>query len=54
MGQLTQEVFIIPKKVGTTIISFDIYDSSTSNLVSIIKYEININSDLEVDYKKIG
>lgn len=50
---LSQEVFLIPKKEGTTLLSLDIYDGSTSELVETLKYEITINSSLEVSYKEI-
>jgi len=53
INELTQEVFIIPKKEGTTILSFEIYESSTSELVDILKYEITINNNLDVSYKEI-
>lgn len=49
-----QEVFLIPKKEGKTMLSFDIYDSSSSELVKTIKYEITIDSNLEVNYKEIN
>jgi len=50
---LSQEVFLIPKKEGTTLLSLDIYNGSTSELVETLKYEITINSSLEVSYKEI-
>ena len=50
---LSQEVFLIPKKEGTTLLSLDIYNGSTSELVETLKYEIIINSSLEVSYKEI-
>lgn len=50
---LSQEVFLIPKKQGTTLLSLDIYSGSTSELVETLKYEITINSSLEVSYKEI-
>ena len=50
---LSQEVFLIPKKEGTTLLSLDIYDGSTSELVETLKYEITINSSLEVSYKEM-
>ena len=50
---LSQEVFLIPKKEGTTLLSLDIYSGSTSELVETLKYEITINSSLEVSYKEI-
>ena len=50
---LSQEVFLIPKKEGTTLLSLDIYSGSTSELIETLKYEININSSLEVSYKEI-
>ena len=53
MNELTQEVFIIPKKEGTTTLSFEIYESSTSKLVDTLKYEISINNNMEVSYKEI-
>lgn len=53
MNELTQEVFIIPKKEGTTTLSFEIYESSTSELVDTLKYEISINNNMEVSYKEI-
>ena len=52
-SSLFQEIFLIPKKEGKTTLEIDVYDSKTSDLVKIIKYEININSDLEVTYKEI-
>ena len=53
MDQFFQEVFLIPKKEGTTILSFDIYDSSLNKLIDTIKYEIIIDSSLLVSYKEI-
>ena len=50
---LSQEVFLMPKKEGTTLLSLDIYNGSTSELVETLKYEITINSSLEVSYKEI-
>ena len=50
---LSQEVFLIPKKEGITLLSLDIYNGSTSELVETLKYEITINSSLEVSYKEI-
>ena len=50
---LSQEVFLIPKKEGTTLLSLDIYNGSTSELVETLKYEITINSSLEVSYNEI-
>ena len=50
---LSQEVFLIPKKQGTTLLSLDIDSGSTSELVETLKYEITINSSLEVSYKEI-
>ena len=50
---LSQEVFLIPKKEGTTLLSLDIYNGSTSELVETLKYEITINSSLKVSYKEI-
>ena len=49
-----QEVFLIPKKEGKTMLSFDIYDSSSSELIKTIKYEITIDGNLEVNYKEIN
>ena len=53
IDELSQEVFIIPKKEGTTILSFDIYESATSNLVDTIKYEIIIDDNMNVSYRRI-
>lgn len=50
---LSQEVFLIPKKEGMTLLSLDIYNGSTSELVETLKYEITINSSLEVSYNEI-
>ena len=50
---LSQEIFLIPKKEGITLLSLDIYNGSTSELVETLKYEITINSSLEVSYKEI-
>ena len=50
---LSQEVFLIPKKEGTTSLSLDVYNGSTSELVETLKYEITINNNLEVSYKEI-
>lgn len=52
--ELMQEVFIIPKKEGITTLSFEIYESTTSKLVSTLKYEVNINNKMEVSYKEIN
>ena len=49
---LSQEVFLIPKKEGTTLLSLDIYNGSTSELVETLKYEISINNNMEVSYKE--
>lgn len=51
--EFSQEVFLIPKKEGITLLSLDIYNGSTSELVETLKYEITINSSLEVSYKEI-
>ena len=53
MNEMSQEVFIIPKKEGATILSFDIYESSSGELVDTIKYEVSISTNLEVNYKEI-
>ena len=50
---LSQEVFLMPKKEGTTLLSLDIYNGSTSELVETLKYEITINGSLEVSYNEI-
>ena len=49
----SQEVFLIPQKEGTTVLSFNIHDSSSEELINSIKYEISINENLEVTYKEI-
>lgn len=51
--ELSQEVFLIPKKQGETRLEFEVYDSKTSELVKTIRYEIKINDDLEVSYKEV-
>jgi len=48
-----QEIFLIPKKEGVTILSFDIYDSSSSELVKTIKYKIMIDNNLKVTYEEM-
>ena len=48
-----QEVFLIPKEQGSTILSFDVYDSSSGKLVNTIKYEVSIDDNLDVSYKEI-
>lgn len=51
--ELSQEVFLIPKKQGETRLEFEVYDSKTSKLVKTIIYEIKISDDLEVSYKEV-
>lgn len=51
--EMMQEVFLIPKKEGKTILSFDVYDSNTSQVVKTIKYKVNIDNDLKVTYEEI-
>ena len=51
--ELSQEVFLIPKKQGETKLEFEVYDSKTSELVKTIGYEIKISDDLEVSYKEV-
>ena len=53
LTELSQEVFLIPKKEGITTLTFEVYDSKTSELVKTIIYEINIASDLKVSYEEI-
>ena len=47
------EVFLIPKKEGKTTLTFEVFDSKTSELVKTIRYEINITNDLKVSYKEV-
>lgn len=51
--EISQEVFLIPKKQGETRLEFEVYDSKTSELVKTIIYEIKISNDLEVSYKEV-
>lgn len=51
--EISQEVFLIPKKEGKTILTFEVFDSKTSELVKTIRYEINIADDLKVSYKEV-
>ena len=53
LSELSQEVFLIPKKEGKSTLTFEVYDSKTSELVKTIIYEINITSDLKVSYEEI-
>ena len=53
LSELSQEVFLIPKKEGKTTLTFEVYNSKTSELVKTIIYEINITSDLKVSYEEI-
>mgnify|MGYP003295140202 CR=1 FL=1 len=53
IDEISQEIFIIPKKEGSTILSFDIHKSSSGDLIDTIKYEITINNNFEVSYEKI-
>ena len=39
---------------GITILSFDVYDSHSNELIDTIKYEISIDSNLKVTYKEIN
>ena len=54
LDEFSQEVFLIPKNEGITILSFDVYDSHSNELIDTIKYEISIDSNLEVNYKEIN
>ena len=51
--EISQEVFLIPKKEGKTTLTFEVFDSKTSELVKTIRYEINITNDLKVSYKEV-
>ena len=51
--ELSQEVFLIPKKQGKTRLEFEVYDSKTSELVKTIRYEINITDSLNVSYQEV-
>lgn len=54
LDEFSQEVFLIPKNEGITTLSFDVYDSHSNELIDTIKYEISIDSNLEVNYKEIN
>jgi len=53
LTELSQEVFLIPKKEGKTTLTFEVFDSETSELVKTIVYEINIDHNLKVNYEEI-
>lgn len=53
ISELSQEIFLIPKGEGKTLLELDVYDSKTSELLKTIKYEINITKNLKVSYKEI-
>ena len=51
--EFSQEVFLIPKEEGNTTLTFEFYDSKTSELIRTIKYQINITDDLNVSYEEV-
>lgn len=53
LSESSQEIFLIPKKEGKTSLTFEVYDSKTSELVKTIIYDINIHNDLKVSYHEI-
>ena len=54
LDEISQEVFLIPKKEGNTTLSFDIHESSSGDVIYTISYEINIDKNLKVVYKEIN
>lgn len=47
------EVFLIPLKEGSTILEINVHDSTTSELVNVLKYSVIIDSNLQLTYEVI-